>query len=103
MSRRTSISRNGMSDGIARGCSSSWRWAAIKYEQSATQSMVTSRPVPQQTAQMDSPFAGQYRDGFRFSQIGHATESSLDYKQNNRQLKRIKSQRMLTRLTIAKT
>jgi hypothetical protein len=32
--------------------------------------MVTSRSVPQHTAQMDSPFAGQNRFGFLFSQIG---------------------------------
>src|ERR1700737_3572433 len=35
--------------------------------------MVTSRPVPQQTAQMVSPFAGQKRAPFRFSQTGQAT------------------------------
>jgi hypothetical protein len=32
--------------------------------------MVTSRPVPQQTAQMVSPLAGQNRAPLRFSQIG---------------------------------
>ena len=35
--------------------------------------MVTSRPVPQQMAQMVSPFAGQKRLGLRFSQIGQDT------------------------------
>jgi len=37
------------------------------------QSMVTSRPMPQQTAQMVSPLAGQNRLGLRFSQIGQDT------------------------------
>src|ERR1700746_537738 len=34
------------------------------------QSIVTSRPSPQQMAQIFSPFAGQNRFGGRFSQIG---------------------------------
>jgi len=38
------------------------------------QSMVTSRPVPQQTAQMVSPFAGQNRAPLRFSQMGQVTQ-----------------------------
>src|SRR5260370_7016753 len=37
--------------------------------------MVTSRPVPQQTAQIFSPLAGQNRSGLRFSQIGQDTNS----------------------------
>src|SRR6266403_1798402 len=37
--------------------------------------MVTSRSVPQQTAQIFSPFAGQNRAALRFSQIGQGTES----------------------------
>src|SRR5207247_163252 len=37
--------------------------------------MVTSRSVPQQTAQIFSPLAGQKRAGLRFSQIGQDTES----------------------------
>jgi hypothetical protein len=41
----------------------------IKYEQSMGQSIVTSRPSPQQIAQIFSPFAGQNRFGGRFSQI----------------------------------
>jgi hypothetical protein len=36
---------------------------------------VTSRSVPQQTAQIFSPFAGQKRTALRFSQIGQDTES----------------------------
>jgi hypothetical protein len=32
--------------------------------------MVTSRPVPQQTAQIVSPLAGQNRAPLRFSQMG---------------------------------
>jgi hypothetical protein len=40
--------------------------------QSEGQSIVTSRSVPQQTAQMVSPFAGQNLLGGRFSQIGQA-------------------------------
>src|SRR5258705_12947124 len=39
--------------------------------------MVTSRSVPQQTAQIFSPFAGQNRAAFRFSQIGQNTESPM--------------------------
>src|SRR5229473_2342683 len=37
--------------------------------------MVTSRSVPQQTAQIFSPLAGQKRAALRFSQIGQDTES----------------------------
>src|SRR2546422_10254146 len=37
--------------------------------------MVTSRPVPQQTAQIFSPLAGQKRAGLRFSQTGQNTNS----------------------------
>src|SRR6267378_8291485 len=37
--------------------------------------MVTSRSMPQQTAQIFSPFAGQNRAALRFSQIGQDTES----------------------------
>src|ERR1700704_3367768 len=37
--------------------------------------MVTSRSVPQQMAQIFSPFAGQNREAFRFSQTGQSTES----------------------------
>src|SRR5258708_12915762 len=37
--------------------------------------MVTSRSVPQQTAQIFSPLAGQKRAALRFSQIGQNTES----------------------------
>src|SRR5438876_10413516 len=47
----------------------------MRYEQSDGQSMVTSRSVPQQTAQIFSPLAGQKRAGLRFSQIGQDTES----------------------------
>src|SRR6266436_409718 len=39
--------------------------------------MVTSRSVPQQTAQIFSPFAGQNRAALRFSQIGQDTESPM--------------------------
>src|SRR6267154_1102613 len=39
--------------------------------------MVTSRSVPQQTAQIFSPFAGQNRAALRFSQIGQGTESPM--------------------------
>jgi hypothetical protein len=38
--------------------------------------MVTSRCVPQQIAQIRSPFAGQNRFGGRFSQIGQLTNFS---------------------------
>jgi hypothetical protein len=34
------------------------------------QSIVTSRSVPQHTAQINSPFAGQNRFAFRFPHIG---------------------------------
>src|SRR5205085_10364907 len=37
--------------------------------------MVTSRSVPQQTAQIFSPLAGQKRFGLRFSQMGQDTGS----------------------------
>jgi len=37
--------------------------------------MVTSRSVPQQTAQIFSPLAGQKRAALRFSQMGQDTES----------------------------
>jgi hypothetical protein len=37
--------------------------------------MVISRSVPQQTAQIVSPLAGQKRAALRFSQIGQDTES----------------------------
>jgi hypothetical protein len=40
--------------------------------------MVTSRPVPQQTAQIFSPLAGQNRSGLRFSQIGQGTGIPFD-------------------------
>jgi hypothetical protein len=36
--------------------------------------MLTSRSVPQQGEQIFSPFAGQNRFGFRFSQIGQLTQ-----------------------------
>ncbi|PYU53431.1 MAG: hypothetical protein DMG48_01570 [Acidobacteria bacterium] len=39
--------------------------------------MVTSRSVPQQTAQIFSPLAGQKRAGLRLSQIGQDTEYPL--------------------------
>src|SRR2546425_3530554 len=42
--------------------------------------MVTSRPVPQQTAQIFSPLAGQKRAGLRFSQIRQDTNSPLQVK-----------------------
>src|SRR6266436_2676247 len=42
--------------------------------------MVTSRPVPQQTAQILSPLAGQKRSGLRFSQIEQDTNSPLQSK-----------------------
>ena len=35
--------------------------------------MLTSRSLPQQTAQICSPFAGQKRAAFRFPQIGQVT------------------------------
>src|SRR5258708_2484994 len=47
--------------------------------------METSRSVPQQTAQIFSPLAGQNLAAFRFSQPGHVTESpcsSQPVKQN---------------------
>jgi hypothetical protein len=37
--------------------------------------MVISRSVPQQTAHIFSPLAGQKRAGLRFSQMGQDTES----------------------------
>jgi hypothetical protein len=37
--------------------------------------MVTSRSVPQHTAQIFSPFAGQNRFGFRFPQMGQFNAS----------------------------
>src|SRR5713101_6064149 len=40
--------------------------------------MATSRSVPQQTAQIFSPLAGQKRAGLRLSQIGQDTESPQD-------------------------
>jgi hypothetical protein len=39
--------------------------------------MVTSRPVPQQTAQIVSPLAGQNRAPLRFSQMGQITKSPM--------------------------
>src|SRR6266576_4859376 len=45
----------------------------MRYEQSEGQSIVTSRSVPQQTAQIFSPLAGQKRAALRFSQIGQDT------------------------------
>jgi hypothetical protein len=42
--------------------------------------MVTSRPVPQQTAQIFSSLAGQKRAGLRFSQIGQDTNSPMQIK-----------------------
>jgi hypothetical protein len=47
----------------------------MRYAQSAGQLIVTSRSVPQQTAQIFSPFAGQKRFGFLFSQMGQDTNS----------------------------
>jgi hypothetical protein len=47
----------------------------MRYEQSDGQSIETSRSVPQQTAQIFSPLAGQNRSAFRFSQIGQDTEA----------------------------
>ena len=41
--------------------------------------MVTSRSVPQQTAQIFSPLAGQYRAALRFSQIGQFKTIPLDF------------------------
>jgi hypothetical protein len=38
--------------------------------------MVTSRPVPQQMAQIVSPLAGQNRAPLRFSQMGQITTAS---------------------------
>src|SRR5438309_9498496 len=49
----------------------------MRYEQSDGQSMVTSRSVPQQTAQIFSPLAGQKRAGLRLSQIGQDTQYPL--------------------------
>src|SRR5260370_13107921 len=46
----------------------------MRWGQSGVESMVTSRPVPQQTAQMVSPLAGQKRAPLRFSQIGQVTQ-----------------------------
>ncbi len=46
--------------------------------------MVTSRPVPQQTAQIFSPLEGQNRSGLRFSQIGQDTNSPLQLRQISR-------------------
>ncbi len=40
--------------------------------------MVTSRSVPQQTAQILSAFAGQKRPGLRFWQIGQVTNDPLE-------------------------
>src|SRR5579871_1183058 len=42
------------------------------------QSIVTSRSVPQHTVQMFSPFAGQNRPSFLFSQIGQGKRNSPD-------------------------
>jgi hypothetical protein len=39
--------------------------------------MVTSRSVPQHTAQILSAFAGQKRPGFRFWQIGQTKNDPL--------------------------
>ena len=47
----------------------------MRYAQSEGQSMVTSRSLPQQTAQIFSALAGQKRSPLRFSQIGQDTES----------------------------
>jgi len=44
--------------------------------QSRGQSIVTSRCVPQQIAQIRSPLAGQNRFGGRFSQIGQLKRPS---------------------------
>jgi hypothetical protein len=67
----------------------------MRYEQSDGQSMVTSRSVPQQTAQIFSPLAGQKRSAFRFSQIGQdpdAPHSARTTEQNTpQQAKRQKS------------
>ena len=41
------------------------------------QSMVNSRSVPQQTAQIFSPLAGQNRTALRFSQMGQSTGSRI--------------------------
>src|SRR4029077_20443152 len=41
--------------------------------------MVTSRSVPQQTAQIFSPLAGQKRAALRFSQMGQDTESPQNF------------------------
>lgn len=40
--------------------------------------MVTSRSVPQQTAQIFSPLAGQKRAALRLSQMGQDTKSPQD-------------------------
>src|SRR5258707_14999631 len=66
--------------------------------------MVTSRPVPQQTAQIFSPLAGQNRSGLRFSQIGQDTNSPRNIRtiqQNTRwgdkrQKRGTKTQAMMT-------
>src|SRR5205814_7063706 len=68
-------SSRGVSAGMSRGCSLSYRWAVRRYVQSEGQSMVTSRSLPQQTAQIFSALAGQKRSALRFSQIGQDTES----------------------------
>src|SRR6516162_4933556 len=69
-------SRRAVSAGRLRGCSLSYRWAAIRSAQSAGQSILTSRSVPQQTAQIFSPLAGQNRDALRFPQIGQDRDTS---------------------------
>jgi hypothetical protein len=48
--------------------------------------MVTSRPVPQQTAQIVSPLAGQNRAPLRFSQMGQIKNPPIGMleKQNTR-------------------
>ncbi len=64
------VSANGT---FAQSTSRRSRWylrLATRYEQSAGQSIVTSRSVPHQTAQMSSVLAGQYRLGGRFWQMG---------------------------------
>src|SRR5437764_5473959 len=68
-------SSRGVSAGMSRGCSLSYRWAERRYVQSEGQSMVTSRSLPQQTAQIFSALAGQKRSALRFSQIGQDTKS----------------------------
>jgi hypothetical protein len=62
--------------------------------QSGVQSIVTSRPVPQQTAQIVSPLAGQKRVPLRFSQIGQTTDApsgSKNRKNTPRERKRQKA------------